>query len=81
MAGPHPHSGQQRRLVDDWAAGVALVWFEEVSSIAVVVGAEPWGRRPTALSDPARETLALLGIDPAVFRRPPRRWKMEERAG
>ena len=80
-ARPIPHPLRRRRLVSNLTTEMAMVWFEGVCSIAVRVGAEPWARRRTALSEPAREILALLGIDPEVFSRPPHRWKMEERAG
>jgi hypothetical protein len=56
---------------------MALVWFDGVMTTALRMPGTDWMRRTTRLSEHALDVLQLLGIDEAVFSRPPPRQKME----
>ena len=52
---------------------MAMLWFGGVHTTALRLPGTAWTRRPTRLSETARDNLGLLGIDQEVFSRPPHR--------
>ncbi len=66
---------------DNLTTEMALVWFDGVMTTALRMPGTDWMRRTTRLSEHALDVLQLLGIDEAVFSRPPPRAKMEPAGG
>ena len=60
---------------DNLTTEMALVWFDGVMTTFLRMPGTDWTRRPTKLSEHARDVLQLLGIDEEVFSRPPARAK------
>ena len=71
----------RKKADDNLTTEMALVWFDGVMTTSLRLPGTAWKRRPTKLSDQARDVLQLLGIDEEVFSRPPVRVKRGAAAG